>query len=261
MIIDAHAHLGPAVGASVRATCYPSGAPEDLLAVMDRCGIQRAVVFAAHWQSSGELVDPNHAVGNQYVHDAVRKHPDRLIGFARVNPNLGKAALEMLDRCLDDYGMRGIKLHPDWDSFYMANTQAVDPIFSIAARRKVPVLIHAGYPLRAQPLLFLRYAERFPSVSIILAHMAHRLVADAIAVAERASNIYLESSCQASVFILRAARRVGVRRVLFGSDFPYELPDVEMAKITEFPGFTAEERQQILGGKAGQANGILDRDR
>lgn len=248
MIIDAHAHLGPAVGASVRAACYPSGTPRDLLRVMDQCGIHRAVVFAAHWQSRGELVDPNHSAGNRYVYDAVKQHPERLVGFARINPNQGTAARDELNRCLNEYGMRGIKLHPDWDSFYMANTEAVEPILEIAAGRRLPVLIHAGYPLRAQPLLFLRYAERFPSVPIILGHMAHRLVADAMAVAERAENIYLETSCQASVFILRAARRVGVRRVLFGSDFPYELPPVEMAKITEFPGFTADERRQILGG-------------
>jgi len=223
---------------------------------MDACGIHRAVVFPAHWQSRGRVVDPNYEQGNRYVHEAVAAHPDRLIGFARVNPNFGRAAIGELERCLSVYGMRGIKLHPDWESFYMANAALVEPILELAAQRRVPVLIHSGYPLRAQPLLFLRYAERFPSVLLILGHMAYRLAADAIAVAERAPNIYLETSCQASVSILRAVERVGPDRVLFGSDFPYEVPSVEMAKITEYPGFDSGVKGRVFGENAARLLGL-----
>jgi predicted TIM-barrel fold metal-dependent hydrolase len=35
--------------------------------------------------------------------------------------------------------------------------------------------------------------------------------------------------------------------VVFGSDFPYEIPAAEMARITEFGGFDAEAQKRILG--------------
>ncbi len=256
MIIDAHTHVGPDIEYGVKTASYRSATPDDLIAVMDANGIDRAVVFAAHWQTRGRRIDPNYEEGNRYVRDAVRKYPERLIGFARANPNFGRQALDELDRALREDGMRGIKLHPDLDSFYMASDALVDPIFALAAERRVPVLVYCGYPLRAQPLRFLRYAERFPQVPIILAHMGFRLVADAITVAERAPNIYLETSCQSSVGILRAVQRLGARRVLFGSDFPYEVPKVEMARITEYPGFDAAARERIFGGNAAELLGL-----
>lgn len=256
MIIDAHTHVGPDLEHGVKAASYPSARPPDLIAAMDANGIERAIVFGTHWQTRGRHVDPNYEQGNRYVRDAVRKYPDRLIGFARANPNFGRQAVDELDRALREDGMRGIKLHPDLESFYMASDHLVDPIFALAAERRVPLLIYSGYPLRAQPLRFLRYAERFPAVPIILAHMGFRMVADAITVAERAPNIYLETSCQSSVGILRAVQRLGPRRVLFGSDFPYEVPRVELARIGEYPGFDAGARERIFGGNAAELLGL-----
>jgi predicted TIM-barrel fold metal-dependent hydrolase len=251
MVIDVHAHLGPQVGAGVKGASYPSATADDLVKVMDAVGIDRAVVFPTHWQNRGLPADPNYEHANRYVRDAVTRLPGRLIGFGRANPNWGRAAVDELDRCLGQYGMRGIKLHPDWDSFFLGGP-LVGPILELAADRQVPVLVYSGYPLRAQPLQILKYAERFPSVPIILGHMAYRMASDAIAVAERARNIYLETSCQWSLYILKAVQVLGPGRVLFGSDFPYEIPAAEMARITEFPGFDKDAVRRMLGDNAAE---------
>jgi predicted TIM-barrel fold metal-dependent hydrolase len=255
MVIDFHAHLGPRVEDGVKGTSYPSATAEDLVKVMDATGIDRAVVFATHWQNRGVDPDPNYEQANRYVRDAVTRYPKRLIGFTRANPNWGRAAVDELDRCLGQSEMRGIKLHPDWDAFFMGGP-LVEPILALAAERRVPVLIYSGYPLRAQPLQILTYAERFASVPIVLGHMAYRMASDAIAVAERARNIYLETSCQWSLYILKAVQVLGPTRVVFGSDFPYEIPAAELARITEFPGFDKETMRRILGDNAAELLGL-----
>jgi predicted TIM-barrel fold metal-dependent hydrolase len=254
MIVDVHVHLGSEIRSELKTSSYPSARPADLITVMDACHIDRAVVFPIHWQNEAQR-DPTYALANREVRDAVAAHSDRLIGFARVNPNYGRAAIDELDRCLDGYGMRGIKLHPDWDSFFVGGP-LIEPVLAAAADRALPVLIHAGYPMRSQPMQFLRHAERFSSVPIILAHMAHRMASDAIALAERAPNILLETSCQWSMFVMKAVERLGPERVLFGSDFPYEIPAVEMAKITEFPGLDKSATALVLGGNAERLLGL-----
>ena len=63
----------------------------------------RRMIFFASWTElksilrvicpprwiGGEVFDPNYEKANIAIADAVKKHPDRLIGFGRVNPNWG----------------------------------------------------------------------------------------------------------------------------------------------------------------------------
>jgi predicted TIM-barrel fold metal-dependent hydrolase len=52
--------------------------PESLIAQMDWANIDRSVVFPFV-----EVIDSHY---NDWMADAVAKYPDRLIGFAAVNP-------------------------------------------------------------------------------------------------------------------------------------------------------------------------------
>src|SRR5690606_28514324 len=92
------------------------------------------------------------------------------------------------------------------------------------------VLVHTGFH-PAQPLLWLEAALEFPNVNVILAHMGGGVSKDAFLVAERASNVYLETSAQATLFVGRALRQFGAERVVFGTEAPYNDPRVELARI------------------------------
>ncbi len=119
----------------------------------------------------------------------------------------------------------------------------------------MPVAFHSGesdYYGHSGPANFLQVARRFPEVTFILKHMGYRLVEDAVQVALERPNIYLETAGVTCSNILKAVRRVGADRVIFGSDTPYHSPKVEAMKIAEHPGLSGDEKRKVLGENLGR---------
>jgi predicted TIM-barrel fold metal-dependent hydrolase len=77
MIIDADVHIAPSDDArnSIRI--------DELLRRMDRAEVDKAVT----WLQPPYLREV--APSNQYVFEAMKQHPDRILGFGWVDPNLG----------------------------------------------------------------------------------------------------------------------------------------------------------------------------
>ena len=74
------------------------------------------------------------------------------------------------ERCLDA-GARGIKLHPRAQAFDFGEA-ALNPVFQIAAERRVPILIHAGRGLPAIADDLRNLVEHHTEAQLILAHGA-----------------------------------------------------------------------------------------
>jgi len=93
----------------------------------------------------------------------------------------------------------------------------------------------------------------FPDVPVILGHMGHGniiYINAAIDVAERHTNVYLESSgMPMHTKIAEAVRRVGRERVLFGSDVPFHDPVVELLKVQR-SGLSDEDLEWVMGRSA-----------
>ncbi len=247
-IIDVHVHIGPAFANEPKKFFDQSITAEDTLGLLDRYGIAHAWVFPPAWQG-GEFHDPTYERANRATYEAVQKYPDRMTGLARVNPNMGRAAVEEFERCINEYGFRGMMLHSDWDSFGLNDPTLHYPLMEVAAAHGLPMVYHSGYA-PADPAGFLRLARRFPTVPIVLKHMGYQLAQDAIVAAREAENIYLETSANWPMWIRHALRQLGPERILYGSDAPFMTPDVEMAKITMLPGLTDSAKEMILSGNA-----------
>ena len=69
-----------------------------------------------------------------------RRRPDELVPFVRLD--LDETPIEEATRCLD-LGARGIKLHPRAQRF-LPDDPRLEPVFALAAERRVPILIHGG---------------------------------------------------------------------------------------------------------------------
>lgn len=97
--IDAHAHVG----------LKPREADEQI-DMADRLGIDKLCISMPITNYSGtEPEDPDQVrKNNDLVMKAVKKYPDRYIGFMTLNPVYQKEALEEIDRCVD-MGMAGYK--------------------------------------------------------------------------------------------------------------------------------------------------------
>jgi predicted TIM-barrel fold metal-dependent hydrolase len=215
-IWDAHVHLGTPYIDELRPDkgIIEKGACEKLIVDMDDNNIK------------GSLIFPTANVGREYeksndeVAACARSHPDRFIGFARVNPRLGSISVEEIRRATTKLGLNGLKLHPEIESF-RPDHEAHRPIYELACELGLPLLIHTDPSTRAaiysSPFYIERVAQKFPDLKIIMAH----LNGDCLIVMERTPNLYAETSLS-SIKTIKTAIEIGFEdKILFGTDYPY----------------------------------------
>jgi predicted TIM-barrel fold metal-dependent hydrolase len=230
MIFDAHMHVGdfgPLFNVSI-----------------DRDGL--AGLMEEHDYEGGVVFAPD----NEHVRTVVESIPS---AYALVwsNPRL-PGYLEEAERFLEHPKFLGIKLHPLIDGYH-PNDASVHPLLELAGERGMPVLIHSGHPIFTLPWSIEELAVNFPAVNVVLAHMGHGNVVyinASIDIAERNPNVYLETSgMPMHTKIREAVERVGVERVLYGSDVPLHHPAVEILKV-RVSGLEPEPIERVLGANA-----------
>ena len=244
MIIDLHTHLGESgrhiedrflaeARAAWGADIELGTTPDEHYAATN--GVDKVVALGLCAPASGWVVP------NDYTAEYVRRDPDRLIGFGSVDPHDPGAADE-LER-MKELGLRGCKMGPIY--------QHADPlgpeflrVCETLERLELPMLIHQGTtfvregPLAyARPILLDEIARRFPRLVIVIAHLGHPWVEEAVAVMRKHPNVYADVSAlhprpwQLYQALLCALEYRSEKKLLFGSDYPF---------------FTAEETMRGL---------------
>lgn len=223
---------------------FPNYSGEDLIGEMDKAEISVAVTFPPIWVG-GNLIDPNYERHNEVIAHAQAKYPKRIIGFGRVNPNFGRQAVREVERCFAEYGLKGLKLHPDWDQF-PADSKLVYPLLEVCQHFNAAVFSHSGGS-SSHPMRFLNLAEAFPNLKIVLLHAGYGHISDAVNCAKRVPNLYLETAGQFAFALNAAIRALGHERIMYGSDFPYGPFEMRLSVITTIPGLSDEAKEMILG--------------
>jgi predicted TIM-barrel fold metal-dependent hydrolase len=209
---------------------------------MNRTGIDKAVICPI-----GKALVTEIAEGNNRIASMVKKHPDRLVGFATASPWHEEAAIAELDRCVD-MGLKGLKLHPDLQGF-VASDELAQPLVRRAGELKIPVYVHSGSSPNSQPMEIGEMARACPETIVIMGHMGYSVYyLDAIPPAKHFQNIVLETSRNALTWIIEdAAKTIGPDRIVFGTDQPYSKAELELARIKSLT-LDTETRDKILGG-------------
>lgn len=219
-IIDFHTHVdeAPAFG-----WIDP---PEKIVALLDEAGIDHAVAMT-YVDYPG--LDPN---AIDCLAEACSRFPDRLVPFARLNPNHRAEAMGALRRSIEELGYRGLKLHPTSTLAHPAGEPTID-LLRACGEYGVPALFHCGDDPYTTPQAIALAAELAPDTAIVMGHMGGYFhVDDAIGETERHPNLYLETSAMPyPTKIAEAVARVGAERIVFGSDGPGCNPALEVDKI------------------------------
>jgi predicted TIM-barrel fold metal-dependent hydrolase len=273
LIIDAHTHIFPPEvierrdifakrdssfdfiygDAKSRMVTYP-----ELIEEMDSSGVDMAVACGFPWRSL-DLCRQH----NTYMMEAVRAHPDRLIGLATVNPVAGKASDKELERCLDG-GLKGVgEISADAQGFRLDDTSTAGRIASVVADAGLFILVHAnedvGHFYRGKtptnPAAVYRFLEKFPDTTTVLAHWGGGLFFYEMMpeVAKVTSSVYYDTA--ASPFLYRpqiyrvAVEIVGPGRILFGTDYPLLKMRRHLGEI-DGAGLSGDVRDAILGRNA-----------
>jgi hypothetical protein len=120
-------------------------------------------------------------------------------------------------------------------------------LVAVAAGLGLPILFHTGDDPFSHPLQIERVAKACPEAIIILGHMGGFFyVEEAIRVAKRNRNVYLESSVMPYPSLIQnAVRSLGAERVFFGSDAPGVHSRIEIQKILS-SAISPAEKKEIL---------------
>jgi uncharacterized protein len=246
MILDAHTHIGLAEG-EARVT--------DVLAMLDAHGVQRAITFPA---VSGLTGSPRQmAIANDYVAEAARQAPDRLIGFGTINPYHEEEGWAELTR-FPDLGLRGLKLHPPLQGFVLTDRRLIDPLLERATRLGLIVVIHTGLRVAGLPYVMVNLAEikpiaqTFLDIRFVVAHMGWggRDSRGADELARECPNVWFDTAgVNSPDLIVHVAKAGAATRILYGSDFPFLHPKVEMLRV-ELAEVAPDVRVSIMGGNA-----------
>lgn len=190
--------------------------------VMDTYGISRAVVFAIDEKDAGPVYEKTNARVFQSAQGR-----SRLIPFGRLNTQPHEKAFRELRNC-QQRGARGIKLHPRSEKFSPKNAEVlIDEI----ERMRLPVILHTSHEPNCRPLEWERIFKRHRRIPFILAHGGKDAFLEGIEVANRNSNVWLETSTLSYWRTGMILKKVGSQRAVFGSDLPYSHPLVERAKL------------------------------
>jgi predicted TIM-barrel fold metal-dependent hydrolase len=257
-----------------------NGSIERLLRDMDEAGIDKTVIlpldFEFLYTGGGFTFRDFNNLAGEYV----KRHPDRIVAFAGVDPRRRVEAVNELRRCVEELGFQGLKLWtvtgfvPDDESFY--------PLYEEAARLGIHVLVHTGlgpgqtYLKTCQPVYVDKIAVDFREIQFIMAHVGSPWVDEALAVALKNPNVYVDISAWqrparnfplALAQVLSTAKLMhgGVQKVLFGSDWPLftevytqkewvevirSMPHPPPLQLMGLPELTEDDRARILGGNA-----------
>ena len=236
-IIDAHNHLGgPDRGDGM------SQGPDEIIAKMDAAGIDKAVVFPFNEANPGISFSSS----NDWVHITMARYPNRLVGYARLDPNLGDEAVDEARRCMK-MGLSGIKLHPYAQKFPIDDA-TVYKIAEYVANEfpDKPILFDNGKPASPNKLIG-DLAGAFPEVTFILAHMRG---GDFIEVTAAHDNIFIQTTGMPRIdLVQQCVDELGADQVMMGSDSPYHSIEEEVRKVKALQ-LLESEKQMIFGGTA-----------
>jgi len=206
---------------------------EEVVEMLDRENIDRAVVFGFPWQDI-ELCKQ----GNEYVLESVDKFPDRLIGFITLPWNNTEAVLRECERGLAAGGKGVGELALYQQPLNNDNIHQLDQLAQMLETKQRPLLLHinepVGHDYAGKTVTDFKALQHFitahPDLSIILAHWGggfffYELMPE---IQKIAKNVFYDTAASPFLYHSRiydvALKIVGEERILFGSDYPLLLP-------------------------------------
>ena len=266
MIIDAHAHIFPPELIGRRESLLKSdpafnllytdpqaqmAGSGDLVKTMNSDGVDAALVCGFPWRDAGRA-----RLHNDYILQAAKDHPDRLVPLGCVDP-LAKEALEEAERVLAA-GAAGLgelaRYHND------LGTEMI-PLAKLCAEADRPLLLHTnepighGYPGKSPMTLRGLYdlVRACPRTRFQLAHLGGGIFFYELLKQEAAGVLsHCVFDIAAAPFLYRPEiyrtfiRLAGEDRLLYGSDFPL-LRLERYLKDMDSAGLDDGAKEKILG--------------
>jgi predicted TIM-barrel fold metal-dependent hydrolase len=238
--------------------------PLDLLIKqLNAAGIDKAVLLGEDLSSRfGDTV-----VSNEEIQTLVSLCPERLVGFASVDPRRSDG-LKILEKAFSEFKLSGLKLNPSNQGF-MPNDPLMKPFYDLCLKYNKPVLFHAGmtwmknaHSKYSHPLNFEDVALEYPQLRICLAHYGWPWIMDTTMLLLKYPNVYADTALlyfdsPKQFFETTFNNQMGeywidrmlFDKILFGSNYP-RIEQKRMIDALDVLKLRPENKRRIKGGNA-----------
>jgi len=263
MLIDFHTHAFPdklahgAIDGLAKASGYvpeTDGTIAGLLAKMDAWGVDLSVVANIAVTPRSEQKVNDFAIATNDMH--------RIAALGSVHPASAHAISEI--HRLKEAGIRGIKLHPEYQEFDI-DDKAAYPIYETCEQLGLFILFHAGWDVaypesrRAYPDRAIRVIRDFPHLKLILAHFGANHAADEVFSTLVGTHAYFDISLVYELLTPETVETIirahGADKILFGTDCPWGNP-AKVQAILAATTLTDVQKEQICWKNAASLLGI-----
>ena len=227
------------------------------LAAMDEAGVDRALISA--W-----VAPRNVMISNDEVAGFVAESGGRFIGVGSVDISKPMAAVRDVRRCVQELGFKAIRVLP-WLWEVPPTDRRFYPVYAACCELGVPFCTQIGHtgPLMpsevGRPIYLDQVALDFPELTIVAGHIGYPWTDEAIAVATKHENVFIDTSAYtvrryppALVAFLRSNGR---HKVLFGTNYPMITPAKALEGLDTL-GLDEATRDLFLAGNAQRVFGL-----
>jgi predicted TIM-barrel fold metal-dependent hydrolase len=244
IIIDTHIHFSK-IASFQDAALHGSGcdySPAGLQKELTKN--QVAAVVGMGLQESLPYAFPDAAVSNPMGLDLSESWPEELYFCPGINPyTLSKDALDKIEQSIQSPKTVGIKLYAGYYPFFV-NDPVYEPVYELAARYRLPVVIHSGDTFSergllkyAHPLTVDELAVGHRRNTFVITHMGDPWMKDTAQVMRKNSNVWtdvaglivgsrshfqetMNEPLMMNEFRLALMYAASWDRIIFGSDWP-----------------------------------------
>ena len=182
---------------------------------------------------------------NDFILEQVEKQP-RFYGYGTIHAGMENLTDEV--SYIMDKGLRGIKMHPDYQLFNIDDPRLF-PVYEMAGE-KLPFIFHMGdqrydysHPARLRHVL-----ELFPKLRVIAAHFGGYTVHQVAKEELKGKDCFFDVSSSLMFMEEGLAEKYinhyGADRFVYGSDFPMWDPVEEMERFLRLK-ITDDQKEQI----------------
>ncbi len=216
------------------------------IAAMDEANVERSLISA--W-----VAPQNVMISNDEVAGFVEEYPDRLVGVGSVDISEPMRAVREIRRCIEELGFKAIRVLP-WLWGVPPTDRRFYPVYTACCDLGVPFCTQIGHtgPLMpsevGRPIYLDQVALDFPELLIVGGHIGYPWTEEAIAVATKHENVYIDTSAYTVQrypnVLIEYLKSHGRKKILFGSNYPMIKPAKALADLDSLD--LDEETQKLF---------------
>ena len=248
--IDFHTHIYPDAIASKAADNVRQfydglgnpaidGSVQTLLECGTKAGVEKFVILpvAVHPSRTRSI--------NNFILEQVKNQP-RFFGYGTIHAGMENVTGEV--QYIMEKGLRGLKMHPDYQLFPIDDPRLF-PVYDMIQDR-LPVIFHMGDPRYdySHPRRLRKVLELFPKLQVIAAHFGGYSMYELAAEELKGKECFFDVSSSLMFMEEGVAERYinhhGAERFVYGSDFPMWDPVQEMERFLRLK-LTDAQKEQI----------------